>query len=585
MRLSQLFGQTLREPPAESEVASHQLLLRAGFIRQLAAGIFNYLPLARRAMNKIEGIIRKEIEGIGGQEMTLPAVHPVEIWEKTGRRLLLPDAAMGRFKDRNAREMALASTHEEVVADLVGKEIRSYRQLPVLIYHTSPQWSDDSRPRVGLMQARETLKLNSYSLDRNAHGLDQQYQHHYQAYFRIFQQLGLPMTAVKSDAGLRGGKEAHEFIYLTPRGADILMSCDECGYSASRQFASFQKKLPAAEDVRPLEKVATPECKTIAELADFLGVEKSQTAKAVFLVAALLENEKIVEKFLFAVVRGDMEVNEAKLANLVRALSLRPATEDEILAAGAVPGYASPVGLEGAFVVVDDAVVVSPNLVAGANEEGYHLLNVNYGRDFTGVLVGDIVLSQADDGCPKCGAPLRLERGVEVGNIFKLDGSFCETMGCFYLDENGKAKPVEMGAYGISVEKLLACIAEAHHDEHGLIWPPAVAPFQVHLILLKGKGAPEAEDLAQKLYMDLSEAGFEVLFDDRAESPGVKFNDADLIGVPLRLTVSERALKAGGVEFKRRDLEQKDVLPLNGLSESLWRELDQCQHRFEEKLK
>ncbi len=581
MRITQLFGQTLREPPAEAEAASHQLLLRAGFIRQLGAGIFSYLPLARRSMSKIEKIIREEIEAIGGQELTMPVVHPAEIWKKSGRWQQI-DNEMGRFKDRNGRDMALAMTHEEVVADLVSKEIRSYRQLPLLVYHIQTKWRDDPRPRAGLIRVREFTMKDSYSLDRDWEGLERQYRNQYLAYFRVFKRCTLPVVAVKSDVGMMGGKTAHEFMYLTPVGEDSLMFCDKCGYSANRQLAQFRKNLPAEDMARPVEKVATPDCKTIAELANFLGVEKSQTAKAVFMMANLFEDDTQVEKFLFVVVRGDMEVNETKLANLIKARGLRPATEDEIQAVGAVPGYASPVGLKDVMIIVDDAVVNSPNLVSGANETGYHLLNVNYGRDYRADITADIVSAQAGDGCPQCGAPLRMERGVEVGNIFKLGVRYSEAFDCKYLDENGKEHPVVMGSYGIGIGRLLACVAEAHHDQHGLIWPPAIAPFQVHLVLLKGKGIPESEAIAEQLYADLIKADLDVLYDDRAESPGVKFNDADLIGIPVRLTVSERALKAGGVEFKRRDLEQREVFPLDGLMDRIKKELDQLQAAFEE---
>ncbi len=417
MRISQLFGQTLREAPADAECASHQLLLRAGYIRQLAAGVFSYLPLARRSMNKIEAIIRQEIEAIGGQEITMPVVHPAELWKETGRWQKI-DAEMGRFKDRNGRDMALAMTHEEVVADLARKEIRSYRQMPLLLYHVQTKWRDDPRPRAGLIRVREFTMKDSYSLDQDWEGLDKQYRAHYQSYFRIFQRCGLQVIAVKSDTGMMGGKMAHEFMYLAAVGEDTLMLCDGCGFSANRQMAQFRKQFPAPMQALPLEEVATPECKSIADLAAFLGIEKSQTAKAVFLMASTIEDDKTVEKFLFVVVRGDMDVNETKLANVTGARSFRPATEAEIRAVGAVPGYASPLGLQNIFVVVDDALLASPNLVAGANKEGYHLRNVNYGKDFRADLVADIVSAQEGDACPQCGEALRAERGVEVGNIF-----------------------------------------------------------------------------------------------------------------------------------------------------------------------
>jgi prolyl-tRNA synthetase len=397
MKMSRLFSQTLREAPADAEVASHQLLVRAGFIRPLAAGVFSYLPLARRSLKKIEAILREEIEAIGGQEITMPIVNPADIWRETGRWYQI-GAEMGRFVDRRGRDMALAMTHEEVVADLVRHEIRSYQQLPQLVYHIQTKWRDDPRPRAGLIRVREFTMKDSYSLDSSWEGLDKQYRAHYQAYFNIFHRCGLDVTAVASDTGMMGGQMAHEYMYLTPIGEDTLLLCDACHYAANRQIARF-RKLPAQnETLLPIEKVATPECKTIEELANFLGVAKARTAKAVFMVATLSEGEKDIDRFIFAIIRGDMEVNETKLANALKAKELRPAREDEIRATGAEPGYASPVGIgkagetgigEKGLIVVDDMIPLSPNLVAGANEAGFHLRNVNYERDFTANLVAD----------------------------------------------------------------------------------------------------------------------------------------------------------------------------------------------------
>jgi prolyl-tRNA synthetase len=564
--MSRLFSQTLRDIPSEAEIASHQLLLRAGFIRQLAAGIFSYLPLARRTLNKIEAILREEMEHIGGQEVTMPVVQPAEIWQASGRWAQI-DAEMGRFKDRSGRDMALALTHEEAAADLVRREVRSYRQLPALIYHLQTKWRDDPRPRAGLIRVREFTMKDSYSLDATWEGLDQQYQAHYDAYFRIFARCGLPVIAVKSDVGMMGGQEAHEFMYLTPTGEDTLLLCAACGFSANRQIAAFRKPPATPEAPLPLEKVATPACKTIDELAAFLDVPKARTAKAVFQVATVTQDGAARQVFVFALVRGDMELNETKLANVLGAKELRPATEDEIRATGATPGYASPVGLRGGgalptVIVVDDAVPAAPNLVGGANEDGFHLRNVNYGRDFQADHVVDIAAAAAGDACPQCGAPLQAVRGVEVGNIFKLGTRYSEALGATFLDAQGESHPVIMGSYGIGVGRLLACIAEEHHDAHGLIWPISVAPYTVHLVMLSGKGGSDTQAAAETLYMTLDAAGIETLFDDRQESPGVKFNDADLIGLPLRLTVSERSLKNGGVEFKRRDQDEKQVWPL-----------------------
>jgi prolyl-tRNA synthetase len=439
MRKSQLFGVTLREVPAEAEVTSHQLLLRAGFVRQLAAGIFSYLPLARRALNKIENIMRAEMNAIGGQELTMPVVTPGDLWKETKRWYQI-DAEMARLKDRNGRDMALAMTHEEVVADLVRREIRSYRQLPRLIYHIQTKFRDDPRPRAGLIRVREFSMKDSYSLDADWEGLERQYRAHYQAYFNIFQRCGLPSMAVKADVGMMGGKLAHEFMYLTPVGEDTLVLCDSCGYKANRQIAVFQKPAAAPEERLPVEEVATPETKTIADLAEFLNVPKSKTAKAVFLIASLPDGEKIAEKFVFAVIRGDMEVNETKLSNAVKAREMRPATDEEIYAIGAIPGYASPLGVRGALIVVDESIASTPNLVAGANKAGYHLKNVNYGRDFNANIVTDIAAAQAGDACPNCGDSLKTARGVEIGNIFQLGTRYTDALGSTFLDQDGQTR-------------------------------------------------------------------------------------------------------------------------------------------------
>jgi prolyl-tRNA synthetase len=557
MKMSQLFGQTLRQAPADAQVASHQLLVRAGFIRQLGAGIFGYLHLARRSMAKIETILREEMNGIGGQEITMPIVHPADLWKET-RRWYEIGPEMGRFHDRNERDMVLAMTHEEVIADLVRMEVRSYKDLPRLLYHIQTKWRDEPRPRAGLIRVREFTMKDSYSLDADWEGLDRQYQAHYQAYLNIFHRCGLPVIAVESDVGMMGGKMAHEFMYLTPIGEDTILTCDACGYTANRQVARFQKPTPAEEAPRPVEKVSTPGVTTIEDLAAFLEVPESRTAKAVFTLATVTQGQEDVEKLVFAVVRGDMDVNETKLANIVKAKALRPANAEEIRAVGAVPGYASPIGSGGAIVVVDDLVAGSPNLVAGANDEGYHLLNVNYGRDYRADVVADIAAAEEGYLCPECAACLRASRGVEVGNIFKLGTRYSDAMGCTFLDRDGQTKPVIMGSYGIGVGRLLACVAEEHHDEHGLTWPIAVAPYQVHLVALQG-----GEEIAANLYADLRAAGVEVLYDDRDESAGVKFNDTDLIGVPIRLTAGRRALESGGVEFKFRHSPERTIIPLN----------------------
>ena len=497
----------------------------------------------------------------------MPVIHPADVWKETGRWYQI-GSEMGRFRDKNERDMVLAMTHEEVIADLVRRDIQSYKQLPRLLYHIQTKWRDDPRPRAGLIRVREFTMKDSYSLDTDGEGLDKQYRAHYQAYFNIFHRCGLPVVGVKSDVGMMGGKTAHEFMYLAPIGEDTLIICDACGYTANRQIAKFRKPSAIEETPGSIEKVSTPKISTIEGLATFLSIPKSKTAKAVFAVATIPEGQQEISKFVFAVVRGDMDVNETKLANAVKAKDLRPAHEEEIRQIGAIPGYASPVGLDGALVVVDDIVPESPNLVAGANEEGYHLLNVNYGRDYQADIIADIAAADEGHACPDCGNKLHTSRGVEVGNIFKLGTRYSDSMGCMYLDKNGKPKPVMMGSYGIGVGRLLACVAEEYHDERGLTWPITVAPYQIHLVALKG-----GEEDANNLYTALESNGLEVLYDDREESPGVKFNDADLIGIPLRLTVSGRSLKEGGVELKLRRGTELAIVSLNEVSKRVKSEI------------
>ena len=546
MKFSNLFFRTLREVPSDAEVTSHQLLLRAGFIRQTGAGIFSSLHLAKRTITKIESILRQEMEKIGGQEITMPVVVPASIWKETGRWYKI-GSEMGRFVDRQNRDMVLSMTHEEAVADLVRSEIQSYKQLPQLVYHIQTKWRDDPRPRAGLIRVREFTMKDSYSLDRYWEGLEKQYRAHYQAYFDIFHRCGLPVISVKSDTGMMGGKLAHEYMYLTPIGEDTLILCDKCGYTANRQVANFKKAGAVAEEMKDLLKVETPSLKTIEELADFLDVPKAKTAKAVFMVATIAEGEEEHEELVFAVIRGDMDINETKLSNALGAKALRHAHEEEIEAVGAVPGFASPIGIKGVTIVVDDSIPTSPNLVAGANEVDYHLLNVNYGRDYQADIITDLAVAEEGYPCPVCGNPLSTSRGVEVGNIFQLGTFYSEKLGCTYLDQNGKPQPVIMGSYGIGVGRMLACIVEEHNDENGIVWPISVAPYQVHLVGMRG-----AEEEAEALYEALQSVGIEVLYDDRNERPGVKFNDADLMGLPIRVTVSKRSLENGGYEIKLR---------------------------------
>ncbi|MFN2195120.1 MAG: proline--tRNA ligase [Anaerolineales bacterium] len=566
--MTNLFASTLHQAPADAVIASHQLLLRAGYIDQLATGIYSYLPLGLRSIRKLENIIREEMDAIGGIEVAMPVIHPARLWQETGRWYSV-DAEMGRFKDRNDHDLVLAMTHEEIATDLARQFIQSYKQLPRLIYQFQTKWRDDPRPRGGLIRTREFIMKDSYSMDANWEGLDQQYRSHYQAYFNIFNRCDLDVIAVKSDTGMMGGKIAHEFMVLTEIGEDTILLCENCDYAANRQIATASPKSYPGSEPLALQKVATPDCKTIDDVANFLEIPTWQTAKAVFFVARVKLDSEIIEKFVFVVIRGDLEVNETKLAALINAVNLRPAMEAEISAVGAVAGYASPIGLENVLIVADDSIVTTPNLVSGANEIGYHYKNVNYGRDFSASLIGDITAVNAGDACIVCQSPLQAERAVEVGNIFKYGSWMSEKMGATYQDEAGTQQPVIMGSYGIGVGRLLATVAEIHNDEFGLCLPISVAPFQVHMVSLAGRSGQEITTTADEIYAQLIAAGIEVLYDDRPESPGVKFSDADLIGIPIRLTISQRSMKNGGVELKDRSTGDLEILPLENLLERI----------------
>jgi len=547
MKMSQVFSRTLREAPTAADCKGYEYLLRAGFIQQLGAGIFSLLPLGLRSIRKIEHIIREEMDAIGGQEILMPVVNPADIWKETGRYYSI-DKEMGRFQDRVGRDMVLAMTHEECVTDLGRTQIDSYKRLPQLVYQLQTKWRDDPRPRAGLIRVREFTMKDSYSFDRDQAGLEKIYNSHYSAYFRIFSRCGLLAIAVGSDSGMMGGKVAHEYMYLSPIGEDTIITCPTCGYTANRQVAKFQKTY-TKEDPLPKQEVFTPNCKTIDELTAFLSIPATRTAKALFMVGTFVNAETGEEKerLIVGLVRGDLDIEENKLQNAAKANGLRPAHIEEIKAAGMEPGFGSPIGAANeVLVIVDDSVAESNNLVAGANKEGYHLLNTNFGRDYTG-LVADIASAASGYLCPECGAPLNQSKGVEVGNIFQLGTRYSESMGCFFQDEDGVRKPVIMGSYGIGVGRLLACLAEEYNDNLGLHLPISTAPYQVHLVSLVKD--PEVGD---SIYNQLQEAGIEVLYDDRKETAGVKFADADLIGLPVRITVGNRSLKEGKIEVKLR---------------------------------
>ena len=580
-RVSTLFGSTLRHTPAEADLESHALLLRAGYVRQLAAGIFSLLPLGWRTLRKIEQILREEMDRIGGQELSLPVVHPADLWQATGRWHQI-DATLARFRDRRDRGLVLAMTHEEAVAFHAASEITSYRQLPGLVYQVQTKFRDELRPRGGLIRVREFRMKDSYSLDRDQAGLERQYQAHYEAYGRIGRRVGVPLTAVRSDTGMMGGAVAHEFMYLTPAGEDSLALCGRCGYAANRDVAEFALQ-PAAGERAALEEVHTPGTATIDDLAAYLGIAPRQTAKMVFYAAAAGDEAGGGGQptVVAAVVRGDLEANVIQVQRLAGVGELRPAHEDEIAAAGMVPGFASPVGIDpgAAIFVVDRQVAESPNLVMGANRTDYHLRNVCCGRDYQPTVVGAVAAAFDGAPCASCGAPLRLARGVEVGNIFQLGTRYSEALEARFTDEAGTAHPIVMGSYGIGLERLLACVAEEHRDEHGLVLPVSVAPYQVSLVALARK--EETWQAAERVFADLVAAGIEVLYDDRRDlSAGVKFNDADLRGLPLRVVIGERSLAAGGAELSHRGSRDRRTIPLHALPATLHEEITALRASF-----
>ncbi|HEY8635887.1 MAG TPA: proline--tRNA ligase [Candidatus Limnocylindrales bacterium] len=564
MRLSHLFFSTLREDPADAEMASHRLLVRAGYVRQLGSGIYSLLPLGFRVNQRVEQVIREEMDRIGSQELSMPVVHPADIWKASGRYDAI-GPELTRFKDRNGRDMVLAMTHEEVVGILLADIVKSWRQLPVMIYHFQTKWRDEPRARGGLIRVREFVMKDAYSCDRDMAGLDVSYEAQHGAYLRIFERLGLDVVVVASDVGIMGGSQAHEFMVLNPAGEDVLVLCEACGYAANRQVAVMPKPVATGptEAALPLEEVATPGATTIASLAAFLGVGPERTAKAAFFTTG-------DGRLVTAIVRGDFEVNETKLGNAVGATGgMRPATVDEIKAAGMEPGYGSPIGAKGTVVVVDDLVAGSPNLVAGANREGFHYRNVNVGRDFSADVSADITNAQEGDACPQCGSPVILRNGIEVGNIFKLGTKFTDAAGATYLGEDGVAHPIVMGSYGIGVGRNVACIVEAHHDEKGIVWPAEVAPYAAHLVSIGGTKEPRVTEVAESLHQLAADVGREILWDDRDESPGVKFTDAELLGMPWILTVSPRSLAAGGVEVTERATGERSTRPIEDVEAML----------------
>lgn len=546
MRTSKLYAPTLRQTPAEAEVPSHQLMLRAGFIRKVAGGVYTYLPLAWRTLRKIEQIIREEMEAKDGQELALPIVQPAELWKETGRWEVFGEE-MFRLVDRHNREFCLGPTHEEIITDLVRNEVRSYKQLPLLLYQIQNKYRDEIRPRFGLMRGREFIMKDAYSFDKDEAGLDKSYKDMYDAYTNIFNRCGLTFRPVEADGGAIGNATTHEFTVLAETGESDIVYCEKCDYAANAEKSELKPIVAPDEEELPLEKVNTPGTKTIEAVAEFLNTPIEKNIKAV-----IFQNEK--DQVICAFVRGDHEVNDVKLQNITGAITLKMAEESAIRAIGGVPSFMSPIGLsKDAIVVVDATVMEMHNAVCGANEEDCHYKNANPKRDFGDVIVADIRLIAQGDPCPHCGAPVKMTHGIEVGQVFKLGIKYSKALGATFLDENGKEKPLIMGCYGIGVSRTMAAAIEQFHDDNGIIWPASIAPFEVVIVPINAKDEAQMQ-IAEKLYADMKNAGIDVLLDDRKDRAGVKFKDADLIGYPVRITVSPKLLDANEVEIKvRRD--------------------------------
>ncbi len=573
MRLSRSFGKTLREAPAEAELISHQYLLRANFIRPAGAGIYTFMPLGYRVIRKIWDIMAEEMDAINGQEMWMPNLHPAALWQATGRWDYVD--VLFKLKGAGEREYALSATHEEIVVDLALREIESYRDLPKMVYHISKKFRDEPRPRGGLLRLREFIMKDAYSLDRNEAALDEYYPDMVQAYHNIFERCGVQTIAIDADVGAMGGKASQEFVLPHPLGEDSFIACSNCDYAANVEAAVFVREGEKPAELAPLTKVETPDCKTIEQVAAFVGVPTSQTLKAVF----YWWRPRFVEtpgegRLVFALVRGDMDVNDTKLVNAIGGGFLRTATDAEIRSIDAVPGYASGIGLTpardmesaGVMIVADESIEYGGNYVVGANEEPYHYTGANVGRDFSVSRIADIAEAETGYKCAQCGGRIESRRAIEAGHCFKLGTRYSQAVNATYLDDKGQEQLIFMGSYGIGLDRLMAIIVELHHDKDGIIWPDSVAPYQVHLVHI-GKEGDGTKEKAEAVYADLKAAGVEVLFDDRdGLGAGVKFKDADLMGIPWRVTISARSLEQGGAEVKRRSESERSVVALDEIA-------------------
>lgn len=537
MRFSKMFIPTLRENPADAEAISHKLMLRAGYVRQLAAGLYIFLPLGWRVLNKINNILKEEMEGIGAQEISMPLLHPAEVWQQTGRWFEIKEE-MFRLKDRSGRDMCLGMTHEEIMTWLASREIRSYRGLPQIWYQIQTKLRDEARPKSGVLRTREFIMKDSYSFDASEDGLERSYQLHAEAYHRIFKRCGLKFYQVESDPGMMGGATAHEFMAPSPAGEDEVALCDKCGYAANVELAKSASPAGEFEDW-PFEEVHTPEKRTVQEVSEFLRIKPPYFIKSLLLMAT--------RGPVLALIRGDQELHEKKMQRIIG--PFRTALKDEIKSIlGVEAGFIGPVGHR--IEIIADINLKNGVYVSGANREDYHAKGIRPGVHFEAEW-HDIHIAKEGDGCPNCGAKLRIERVIEIGNIFKLGTKYSVPLKAFYLDENGQEKPIVMGSYGIGPARIAAAAIEQNNDKDGIIWPKSIAPFDAELIPLNMKDAKTTE-VAEELYRKLTAEGIEVLIDDRDERAGVKFKDADLIGIPTQVIIGEKNLKEGLIEIKDR---------------------------------
>ena len=558
MRMSKMHFKTLREVPAEAEIPSHILLTRAGMIRKLVSGVYGFMPLGWRTLRKIEQIVREEMDAAGGQEILMSALQPSELWEESGRWYQY-GPELFRLKDRNDRQFCLGPTHEEIFTDIVRSDISSWRQLPQNLYQIQHKYRDEARPRFGLMRSREFIMKDAYSFDLDEAGLDKSYQDMYDAYSKVFTRCGLTFRPVEADSGAIGGNNSHEFTALSEVGESEIAYCESCDMAATSERAACVDEVPADEEMLAMEEVHTPGTKTIEEVCNFLGLPKEKSIKALLFVTYDENYEQ--NGYVAAFIRGDRELNMTKLINAldIPEHAIEFADEKAMGAVtGAVGGFTGPVGLHDCTIVVDSELPAHKNMCAGACEEDHHLINVNYGRDYEGDIVTDLKLLKEGDPCPCCGKPVKYARGIEVGQVFKLGTKYSKAMGATYKDDNQQDHDIVMGCYGIGVTRTMAAIVEQHHDDNGIIWPMAVAPYHVIITLVKPDDEVQA-GVAESLYQELTSKGAEVLLDDRKERPGVKFKDADLIGIPVRITVGRDAAD-GVVEFKERAKEENEKI-------------------------